>query len=105
MCEEKKINKKEQRKIEIPESVPEYSNAAILAYNRGIEEYNSSNYDKSIYFFNLAAKQEREKGFCECIIVDEQKSVLEKTVARLCELFPEDSIVQQSALMLKLWNL
>ncbi|SEP84440.1 ATP-grasp domain-containing protein [Treponema bryantii] len=54
---------------------------------------------------DLAAKQEREKGFCECIIVDEQKSVLEKTVARLCELFPEDAIVQQSALMLKQWNL
>ena len=53
---------------------------------------------------DLAAKQEREKGFCECIIVDEDKSVLENTVARLCELFSEDSIVQQSALMLKQWN-
>ena len=30
---------------------------------------------------DLAAKQEREKGFCECIIVAGEKSVLQKTVA------------------------
>lgn len=54
---------------------------------------------------DLAAKQEREKGFCECIIVSEEKSVLENTVAQLVELFPEDSIVLQSESMLKQWNL
>ena len=53
---------------------------------------------------DLAAKQEREKGFCECIIVAEEKSVIEKTVARLVELFPEDAIVLQSESMLKQWN-
>ena len=45
---------------------------------------------------DLAAKQEREKGFCECIIVAEEKSALQKAVARFEELFPDDAIVQQA---------
>ena len=45
---------------------------------------------------DLAAKQEREKGFCECIIVAEEKSALQKAVAQFEELFPDDAIVQQA---------
>ena len=45
---------------------------------------------------DLAAKQEREKGFCECIIVAEEKSALQKAVARFEKLFPDDAIVQQA---------
>lgn len=44
---------------------------------------------------DLAAKQEREKGFCECIIVSVDKSLLQQTVARLEELFPGDTIILQ----------
>ena len=49
---------------------------------------------------DLAAKQEREKGFCECIIVAEEKSALQKAVARFEELFPDDAIVQQAKKMI-----
>lgn len=45
---------------------------------------------------DLAAKQEREKGFCECIIVSVDKSLLQQAVARLEELFPGDSIILQA---------
>lgn len=45
---------------------------------------------------DLAAKQEREKGFCECIIVSVDKSLLQQTVARLEELFPGDAIILQA---------
>ena len=45
---------------------------------------------------NLAAKQEREKGFCECIIVSVDKSLLQQAVARLEELFPGDAIILQA---------
>ncbi len=45
---------------------------------------------------DLAAKQEREKGFCECIIVAEEKSVLHNAVARFEELFPGDAIILQA---------
>lgn len=45
---------------------------------------------------DLAAKQEREKGFCECILVAEEKTVLQKAVARFEDLFPDDAIVQQA---------
>ena len=47
---------------------------------------------------NLAAKQEREKGFCECIITASEKSVLQKAVARFEELFPDDAIILQAKL-------
>ena len=45
---------------------------------------------------DLAAKQEREKGFCECIIVAGEKSVLQKTVEKLSELFPGDAIIEKA---------
>ena len=45
---------------------------------------------------DLAAKQEREKGFCECIVCSDDKAVLQKAVARFEELFPGDAIIHQS---------
>ena len=45
---------------------------------------------------DLAAKQEREKGFCECIIVAGKKSVLQKTVEKFSELFPDDAIIEKA---------
>ena len=45
---------------------------------------------------DLAAKQEREKGFCECIIVSEEKSVLQNALIRFEKLFPEDAIILQA---------
>jgi D-alanine-D-alanine ligase-like ATP-grasp enzyme len=54
----------------------------------GVELLNQTN--------DLAAKQEREKGFCECIIVAEEKSVLHNAVARFEELFPGDAIILQA---------
>lgn len=45
---------------------------------------------------DLAAKQEREKGFCECIIVSVDKYLLQQAVARLEELFPCDAIILQA---------
>ena len=54
----KEYNQQPQRQIEIPEKIPVYSAAAIIAYNKGIAEYKRSNYDKSIEYFNLAIKQE-----------------------------------------------
>lgn len=49
---------------------------------------------------DLAAKQEREKGFCECIIAADEKSVLQKAVAHFEELFPGDAIVLQAKKMI-----
>lgn len=49
---------------------------------------------------DLAAKQEREKGFCECIITCEKKSVLEKVLNAFEEKFPEDQIILQAGKML-----
>lgn len=49
---------------------------------------------------DFAAKQEREKGFCECIIVSDDKAVLQKAVARFEEKFPEDAIILQAKKML-----
>ncbi len=49
---------------------------------------------------NLAAKQEREKGFCECIIADNDKTVLQKAVTRFEEYFPEDAIILQAKKMI-----
>lgn len=45
---------------------------------------------------DLAAKQEREKGFCECIIAADEKSILQNAVVRLEELFPGDAIILQA---------
>ena len=49
---------------------------------------------------DLAAKQEREKGFCECIIAAQEKEILQKAVARFEELFPGDAIILQAEKML-----
>lgn len=49
------VNKKS---VSIKEKEPIYSTGAILAYNKGIEEYKLANYDKSIEAFKLAIKQE-----------------------------------------------
>lgn len=49
---------------------------------------------------DLAAKQEREKGFCECILVSDDKSVLQNTVDRFEELFPDDAIILQARKMI-----
>ncbi len=49
---------------------------------------------------DLAAKQEREKGFCECIIAAQKKSLLQKAVASFEERFPEDAIILQAKKML-----
>ena len=40
---------------------------------------------------DLAAKQEREKGFCECIITGKEKAVIQKALTHFSELFPDDS--------------
>ena len=45
---------------------------------------------------DLAAKQEREKGFCECIIAAPEKSVLQKAVTHFENLFPGDAIILQA---------
>lgn len=49
---------------------------------------------------DLAAKQEREKGFCECIIVSDDKSVLQKAITCFEEKFPGDAIILQSKKMI-----
>ena len=49
---------------------------------------------------DLAAKQEREKGFCECIIAAQEKSVLQRAVARFEEIYPGDAIILQAKKMI-----
>ena len=49
---------------------------------------------------DLAAKQEREKGVCECIIAAPEKSVLQKAVAHFEELFPGDAIILQAKMII-----
>ncbi len=49
---------------------------------------------------DLAAKQEREKGFCECIIAADEKSVLQKAVAFFEGKFPDDAIILQAKKMI-----
>lgn len=50
---------------------------------------------------DLAAKQEREKGFCECVIKAKSDEEIKNTVELLKNKFPEDPIIQQSESMLK----
>ena len=66
--------------------------AEILQFD-GVKLLNQTN--------DLAAKQEREKGFCECIIVAHEKSILQKTIADLEKQFPEDAIILQAKKMLE----
>lgn len=47
------------------------------------------------------AKQEREKGFCECIITGENAADVEKAVDQLKALFPGEATIQQSETILK----
>ena len=42
---------------------------------------------------DLAAKQEREKGFCECIICSNDNSVFKNTLKQIKEIFPEINII------------
>ena len=49
---------------------------------------------------DLAAKQEREKGFCECIITGKEKTVLKNAVTHFSKLFPDDAIILQANKML-----
>lgn len=49
---------------------------------------------------DLAAKQEREKGFCECIICNSDKSVLQNTIIEFEKIFPEDAIILQAKKMI-----
>ncbi len=49
---------------------------------------------------DLAAKQEREKGFCECILAAQEKEILQKAVARFEKLFPGDAIILQARKMI-----
>jgi len=50
---------------------------------------------------DLAAKQEREKGFCECIIVGENLEIIQETLKKLKEYFPEEATILQSETILK----
>ena len=49
---------------------------------------------------DLAAKQEREKGFCECIICSAEKSVLQNAIIKFEKLFPGDAIILQAMKMI-----
>ena len=44
--------------IKIPDNEKKYSTGAIFAYNKGIEEYKLTNYDKAIESFQSAIKQD-----------------------------------------------
>ena len=50
---------------------------------------------------DLAAKQEREKGFCECILVSDDKSVLQNALSRFEVLYPGDAIILQAKKLIK----
>ena len=54
----KEFSTNESKSAEIKSKEPVYSIAAILAYNKGIEEFKYANYDKAIKSFKLAIKQE-----------------------------------------------
>ena len=54
----KEISSPNSDKIEIIEKMPKYSTGAIFAYNKGIEEYKLTNYDKAIESFQSAIKQD-----------------------------------------------
>lgn len=64
------------------------SKMAQISQLKGVKLLNQTN--------NLAAKQEREKGFCECIITASEKKVLQNTVSLLSEMFTEDEIIHNA---------
>lgn len=49
---------------------------------------------------DLAAKQEREKGFCECIIVSSSRQEIKASLEELKKLFPELATIEQSETIL-----
>ena len=59
----KEYNQQENKKFEILDKEPNYSTGAILAYNKGIDFYKLTDYDKAIKSFKLAVKQ--EPGFAD----------------------------------------
>lgn len=50
---------------------------------------------------DLAAKQEREKGFCECIITADTTEEIKKILDELKIFFPDEATIQQSETILK----
>ena len=54
----KEIKQSSKEEYKIPEKEVKYSTAAILAYNKGIDYFKNSEYDKSIESFKTAVKQE-----------------------------------------------
>lgn len=50
---------------------------------------------------DLAAKQEREKGFCECIIATEIPEKIKSALTCIKALFPDEATIQQSETILK----
>lgn len=50
---------------------------------------------------DLAAKQEREKGFCECIIAGENAEEIKMSLEKLKEIFPDQATIEQSETILK----
>lgn len=60
---------------------------------KGVQLLNQTN--------DLAAKQEREKGFCECIICGDDKTTIENAVLELEKIFPGEATIQQSETILK----
>ena len=54
----KEIESQTKQEVKLPEVKQKYSVGAIIAYNKGIEEYKLSNYDKAIDSFKLAVSQE-----------------------------------------------
>ena len=50
---------------------------------------------------DLAAKQEREKGFCECIITSSSLEEIKSSLEELKKEFPELATSQQSETILK----
>lgn len=50
---------------------------------------------------DLAAKQEREKGFCECIITADTAEEIKKILDELKIFFPDEATIQQSETILK----
>ena len=54
----KEISVQQRDEYKIPDNEPKYSTGAIFAYNKGIEEYKLTNYDKAIESFKSAVMQD-----------------------------------------------
>ena len=53
---------------------------------------------------DLAARQEREKGFCECLLAAPEKKDIKNIVLKLKALFPKDALVCQAEQMLEFFD-